>query len=649
MEMRPCLWLTIFSQCYVKVILTMTLSHQLLHKIADQTISHNERARLRCQLAKQLEEAGNYEVAREAMGELWRGVGHRPVLEGLEQATAAEVILRAGVLTSWIGSCRQIEGTQEIAKNLISESITSFEALYDTEKIAEAQTELAVCYWREGAFNEARDLLKAVLDRLPDKAGELKAITLSRLAMVEGSAKRFNDALRIDTEAAPLFEKSTNDVLKGKFHNGFGFVLRNLGASEQREDYIDRALIEYEAASYYFEQARNTRYQACVENNLGFLFGTIKKFREAHEHLDRAQALFTQLKDKAHIAQVDDARAGVLLAEGRIAEAEKIARCAVNTLEMGGEQSLYAEALTTHGIILARLGRFQQSRLTLQTALVVAQNAGDSESAGQAALTIIEELGEHLTADDLGYVYQYALDLLSGSKQLATKDRLLSCGQRVMFLTGLIPAPPTWEGFSLKERMRRYEGLMIERALKDAGGVVSRAARLLGYEYHNTISNKINTWHRHLLSKRSPIIPRNQSLIFINEDEPETQPLSILHVEDYKTVADAVKEVLEDEGWTVETCKEGAAARRLLESDAHFDVLIFDNKLPDANGFELIGQTRLIPHRQQTPIIMLSACDVETEARRAGANAFLKKPNDMVRIPETIARLLARKPKHKGK
>lgn len=276
----------------------MNLSKQLLHQIADPSLTPNERAEFRCQLAKEFEETGNYEAAREAMGELWRSIGHRPVLDDLDQTTAAEVLLRAGVLTGWIGSVEQIEGAQEIAKDLISESIAIFETLENTEKLAEAQMELGHCYWREGAFDDARVWLKEALSRLPDEAGDVKAITLLRLAAVEGSANRFNEALRLNIEAAPLFEKSTNHALKGKFHNQFGFVERNLGD-------IDRALIEYTAASYHFEQAGHTRYQACVENNLGFLFGTIKRFREAHEHLDRAQALFTRLKDRVHIAQVD--------------------------------------------------------------------------------------------------------------------------------------------------------------------------------------------------------------------------------------------------------------------------------------------------------------------------------------------------------
>lgn len=109
---------------------------------------------------------------------------------------------------------------------------------------------------------------------------------------------------------------------------------------------------------------------------------TIKRFVEAHKHLDHAQALFTSMKDDVHTAQVDDTRARVLLAEGRTTEAERLVRFAVQTLERGGEQSLLAEALTTHGITLARVGSHKVARLTLQRAIEVGQNAGDLEAAG---------------------------------------------------------------------------------------------------------------------------------------------------------------------------------------------------------------------------------------------------------------------------
>jgi two-component system chemotaxis response regulator CheY len=133
--------------------------------------------------------------------------------------------------------------------------------------------------------------------------------------------------------------------------------------------------------------------------------------------------------------------------------------------------------------------------------------------------------------------------------------------------------------------------------------------------------------------------------MFISDGEKETQPVTILHVEDNQMVADAVKETLELEGWIVESTAEGTTALEMILSEAHYDVLIFDNELPGVSGLELICETRQIPRRQQTPIIMLTASDVEREARCNGANAFLRKPEEITLITETIARLLARQRK----
>ena len=144
------------------------------------------------------------------MGDLWRCVGERPVIDGLKVRTAADVLLRAGVLSGWIGRSRQIEGAQEAAKDLISQSIAIFEKLGKPKNVAEALTELGYCYWREGAHDEARVTLANALSRIEDIDVDLKAITLVRCAIVEASATRFHDTLRILTEAAPFAEASTN-------------------------------------------------------------------------------------------------------------------------------------------------------------------------------------------------------------------------------------------------------------------------------------------------------------------------------------------------------------------------------------------------------------------------------------------------------
>jgi tetratricopeptide (TPR) repeat protein len=258
----------------------MDLQTSLLRQLENPNLSRDQWAQLRCQIAKELEEAGSYEESREALSELWRRIGERPAIKELEPEIAGEVLLRAGVLTGWIGDRQQVEGAQETAKNLITEAIAIFESLNYVKKIAEAETELAYCYWRTGGYNEARIILQGVLSRLTIDS-ELKAKAVLRSAIVERAATRYKDALRILTGAVSLFEKLNNHTIRGGYHNELAIVLRNLGTTERREDYTDRAFLEYTAAGYYFEQAGHRIYRANVENNLGFLHFKAGRFKSA--------------------------------------------------------------------------------------------------------------------------------------------------------------------------------------------------------------------------------------------------------------------------------------------------------------------------------------------------------------------------------
>src|SRR5512132_3323567 len=125
-----------------------------------------------CELAKGLEEAGEFESAGDTLRPFWDGVLHRPKTTGLTNEAQAELLLRAGTLTGWIGSAKQVAGAQEAAKDLISESAALFRSLGITEKVAESQVDLAICYWREGGLDEARITLRLVLDSLRETQSE---------------------------------------------------------------------------------------------------------------------------------------------------------------------------------------------------------------------------------------------------------------------------------------------------------------------------------------------------------------------------------------------------------------------------------------------------------------------------------------------
>lgn len=471
-----------------------------------------------CELAKNLEEAGEYDQAVEILSPFWSGVPNRPTLKGIEQRAQAELLLRSGTLTGWVGSAKQVPGSQERAKDLISESAALFESLGVSEKAAEAKVDLAICYWREGALDEARVTLRLVLDDLGTSQSEQRLRALHNSAIVEWTATRERDALRICTEAAPLFDLSSNHALKGKFHNTYAFLLRSLGTSQNREEYVDRALVEYAAASFHLERAGHHRFQARLENNLAFLFSSIGKFPEAHDHVNRARRLSVDLADHGGAAYADDTLAQIFLLEGKSEEAEKVARRAVNALQRGGEQMFLAEALTTHGKALARLNQTSVAQAALDQAVAIAQNAGSPDRGGVAAITAIEELSTYLSNDVLQNYYRTAESLLSNSQNQTIKIRLGECARRVLATAVNTGATATVENaaippdFSLDAEVLRYEGTLIRRALEESGGSVTRAARLLGVT-HQGLAFILNGRHSDLQAIRTPVKRRRRSII----------------------------------------------------------------------------------------------------------------------------------------
>lgn len=492
-------------------------------------LSRSERVQQLCLKAKELEEIGNYESAREALSEVWQRIGDRPRIDGLDEMVQAEVLLRTGTLTGWIGSARQVPGAQEIAKDLISEAARVFEKHNDRERVAEARVDLGICYWREGAFDEARVTLDEALHQLGDLPSEQRLRAYLNKAIVEKVSNRYDDALRTHRTAAPHFQTSTNDALRGKFHNEYAQVLKNVGLARNNTDLIDQSLVEFTAATFHAEQSGNKRFHALVENNIGYLFVRLGRFNEAHTHLDRARSLFTAVKDKGMVAQVNDTRARAYIAQGSLTKGEAIARAAVKALEEGDEHSLLAEALTTHATALARLGNFPKAKVTLEKAVRTAHGAGDRESGGVAALTMVEELRPHLKLEDQLIYYSIAETELTKSQHPEIQDRLGRCA-RSLLANPAFPRDRISEGFSqlksvepaaepvlstdlsLEEQVRQYEGTLIRKALEVADGSVTRAARMLGIT-HQGLAFILNGRHKDLLAARKPVKKRRRSII----------------------------------------------------------------------------------------------------------------------------------------
>lgn len=442
----------------------MSLRASQLRTLENSSLSVSDRVERCCEIAKEFENRGEYDRACKVLSDYWPRIGELPKLTRLEPSTAAELLLRAGVLTGIIGGHRQIPDAQETAKDLITQSHSIFESRQIIGKIAEARTELAFCYWRTGQLNEARDFLTEALGLL-EIDNELRARALLRLSMVEHAAEYDHKAFRILIKYASLFLRLNNDTLRGSYHTNLGDRLVNLAESRSNSDYIDRALIEYAAASYHFERAGHRPYLANVETNLGYLYFKINRFDEAKEHLDLARRIHVRIKDARRAAHVDETRAQILLAQGRITEAERVIRSAINVQEKDGNTFYLTEALITYGRVLARSERYGASLATFRRAIDLADTAGLANRAAEATLAAFRELGDHLVVSERGH-------LRSGRG--VVQDKLA------------------------------MEHEVIRLALEQANGRISPAARLAGMSWQG-LSYALRTRHQDLLHMRKPV------------------------------------------------------------------------------------------------------------------------------------------------
>lgn len=220
------------------------------------------------------------------------------------------------------------------------------------------------------------------------------------------------------------------------------------------------------------------------------------------------------MKDKVGVAQIDDTRAQVLIAEEKFAEAEAVARSAVRALEKSGHQCLLADALITHGIAIARMKQSERAQFTFQKAIEVGHQVGALNKAGLAALTMIEELDD-LSADTLYAAYDRASDWLAKSQSHDLLLRLNAAARKVFAgIRGeLKPEVATEAVFNtpcnFPNEVLKFEARLIRQALAQANGSVTHAASLLGMTYQG-LGYVIGSRHLDLLKVRSPVHKRAQ-------------------------------------------------------------------------------------------------------------------------------------------
>jgi DNA-binding NtrC family response regulator len=122
----------------------------------------------------------------------------------------------------------------------------------------------------------------------------------------------------------------------------------------------------------------------------------------------------------------------------------------------------------------------------------------------------------------------------------------------------------------------------------------------------------------------------------------------LLVVDDEESICFSMSEYFSLHGFRVDTARELEEAEKLLEAQ-EYKVIIQDLRLGTArksDGLDIIKMVR--NQNLHSKIIVLTAygsAEVEDEARRCGADAFLRKPKPLSQVAQVVEGLLESPPK----
>ena len=111
----------------------------------------------------------------------------------------------------------------------------------------------------------------------------------------------------------------------------------------------------------------------------------------------------------------------------------------------------------------------------------------------------------------------------------------------------------------------------------------------------------------------------------------------VLVVDDDDQVADVVRQVLRDAGYSVATVRHGAAALELV-SHITPDLILLDLSMPIMDGWSFVSQYRRIA-RAGTRILLLTANpQAASIAETLQTDGYIQKPFDIERLVDAVSR-----------
>jgi DNA-binding NarL/FixJ family response regulator len=119
----------------------------------------------------------------------------------------------------------------------------------------------------------------------------------------------------------------------------------------------------------------------------------------------------------------------------------------------------------------------------------------------------------------------------------------------------------------------------------------------------------------------------------------------LLLVDDEPGLREAVKDYLEESGFSVQVASNAREGWDLMQQNIH-DLVISDVMMPQVDGYQFLRQLREDPRFQTVPVVFLTAQGMtgdRIQGYQAGVDAYLPKPFDPDELVAIVENLLSRR------
>lgn len=176
-----------------------------------------------------------------------------------------------------------------------------------------------------------------------------------------------------------------------------------------------------------------------------------------------------------------------------------------------------------------------------------------------------------------------------------------------------------------------------ERTKDDASNASSIKASPARPHADRTLRRQIES-----IKKQKMMAGKVVSLDDFRQLKREADSRIVLVVDDDEVMRNALKRILDAEGYKVLLAEDGLELSKVLET-ARLDLILLDVNLPWVDGYELCRLIKEHRSLKQVPVIMVSARKTQEDIQRgfeAGCNDYVTKPFDVDFMTNVICKTL---------